>query len=81
MCRPQRKESSADKGLTKGAIIYKILSRLRAGIACREVRRFADDAALLRLSRSDQVAAERPSHHAFELAAQRTFQIETIWPD
>jgi hypothetical protein len=40
-----------------------------------------DDAALLRLSRSDQVAAERPSHHAFELAAQRTFQIETIWPD
>jgi hypothetical protein len=35
------------------------------------------DAGKLRI----QVAAERPSHHAFELAAQRTFQIETIWPD
>jgi hypothetical protein len=35
---------------------------------CRKVRRFAnDDAALLRLFRSDQVAAERPSHHTFEL--------------
>jgi hypothetical protein len=48
---------------------------------CRKVGRFANDAALLRLFRSDQVAAERPSHHTFELAAQRTFQIETIWLD